>query len=751
MARKRIPKKEWAVLTHFIVKESEMIEKFLLKSNQASPEGPDPFLTYPGKIESCITDMSRVTANKACKNFLNMGILEVPKSYYTHKRGRKSDYYSLKSDLNTIRKLVQLVLEYLPYPEAQELLDNYYFTYNLNESLVREVLNEKGVCISRSFSIVDWDVEDAQRIIDIENVNSKYEEDKIDFSNLVKDVVSEYEQNNKKNEVRYVNRLKNFCKQFYKDCKNPNFDEIQYYFKEYDLINIIWSKNNDLSSSKDSFVHWGEFAYLPLNLKLPIFDGSFTEKKNIEKIKELNIETLYYAFYGDSYYLQTTIPGSLKSYIPSIISDLDDLRNDICCYSPEKLNSLEILINNLNDFIENFDQKYKTSLANHNFSYLVNDLEIIFSQVIDFLNSVKEKNAENIIGRRQDNIQRVFDPIKKQLEKVSTIKELKTQSIQNNYYNLLKDHYDTFEYEKLILPLLALIQASPLALNEFLNGEWEPFELSFSEWDGAKNNEFLTKFIHIAFLDLVSRPHVLTKGIVDGVSFNSYCPSNANHHEIVGLEDLNKCAECISNLMCEYFEELSYERWNISEGTSLKIRLKQIYELTFYLSFNVSTKQDISKISSSFSLDIIPDIDYYLFRIRSLKNPESLISKLRSKDETYNHIRGLLSRKIQNIIMHCDLSTTPSLKLKEDLLKELNFLLLKSELYRKGIFDNLAMKDEKVREAIQDLSTNNVYLKDLIQMIHEEPLYNLRRGLLTDNKRVLEKVFEDEFEQNNPF
>lgn len=747
----KISEKGWVILKHFIAKESELIEKFLQKDSQTVSESPDHFLTYPGEIESSMADMNRVTATTVCRTFLEMDILDISKIDYTHKRGPKSVHYSLKSDLNTIRKLVKLTLEYLPYPEAQELLDNYYFTYNLNESLVREVLNEKAVCIKRNFSIVDWDVEDAQHIIVLFETNdSENRKDRTDFSSLLKDAVNECEQNNKDTDKRHITRLNGFCEGFIEAYKGSELKNMDYYFRDSNLINIMFSKNNDFIYNSESNIFF-KFEVDPLSsqLNLPVFNDGYTELEKIEKIKELNIDAFYFAIHGNSDYL--TPRSEIKKEINNIIQILENFIYELSRYDPEISNTFEKLSNQLHDFKSTIVDKYKVCYACHDFRNLIKDTDKIHIQICDYLTTTYGKNSEVAIDETLNGIKLSFEHINKQFEEARDINELKTQYIQNYYHTLLNEHYDTFEYEKLILPLLALIQASPLALDEFLNGDWEHFEFSLYERGRAENSEFLTKLIHIAFLDLMCRPRVLEKGIVDGVSFNSYLPSNVNHYEIVGLGDHKKYNEYIRNLHNKYYEELSYDRLSILEGPSLKIRLKQIYELTFYLSFNVTTKEAASKISSSYSFNIIPDIEFYFFRTRSLKNSESLISKLRMKEEPYNHIRSLLSRKMQNIIMYCDLSTSPSLKLKEDLLKELNFVLLKSELYKKGIFDNLTTKDEKIKEDVQNLSNNKVCLKDLIQMVHEEPLYNLRRGILTNNKRLFEKVFEDEFELDYPF
>ena len=71
-------------------------------------------------------------------------------------------------------------------------------------------------------------------------------------------------------------------------------------------------------------------------------------------------------------------------------------------------------------------------------------------------------------------------------ERVKTVVDLNSDYLEDyswllSYRSGIDEHYTRYEYEKWILPILALIRASPEALKEFLFGDWKPYGLEPSE------------------------------------------------------------------------------------------------------------------------------------------------------------------------------------------------------------------------------------------------------------------------------
>lgn len=755
MIEEKIPEKEWMVLEHFIFSESKKIESILKRHNKATPENSDHFSTYPGEIESSI-DTSRVTAGKACKRLLKMSILEIPKITYTHLKGGKSNFYSLRSDLPTIKTLVKLILEELSFSKAKNLLDNYYFTYNLNEALVREVLCEKNVSITRHFSLIDIDSAKMKNLVKTYNSNNPgeeaYLEDKENVDSQYRDIISKYEKNNKKNESEYIQYLKQFCDQFEADIKDQSFDAKQYYFRDHDLYNISRSKFLEHRNTRNHFSYSNSIGpIVPLTLTFPVLKSDFYDRNNLDKIKEVNFDTFYYACYGDPYETYMKYPSWIIKEIISINQFLYESMDKVY-YDSEKYKSLHELSTKITEFIDQIDTKFNRCCAHLNFSEIKNDIIDLQNQTVECFNSIKNKDIEDVIDEQLIIINMKFGYIIRLLDKTKNIKNLSDQYIENNYASLFEEHYSVFEYEKLILPILALIHTSPRALNEFLNGDWKPFNLMFHNQRDTDNSEFLTKLMQITLVDAMCTSTIFKKGIVNAFSFNSSVVNGFDMFSRTAKQNDIDFVEYKINIRGEYYGELSYKQLRKDEYKPLSIQMKQIYE--FYLSMYYSTNanDDQKKISSSLSLNLIPDVEFQFFTVHNLKDAISLIKKLSdTRNSLYSHIRSLLSTKMQNIVLYYDVSSEPSIKLKEELLDELSHVMLKPELYKKGIFDKLVQSDEKVKDAVEYISKSNVSFKDMIQSVHENSGSSLARQILISNQQILRKIFKDEFDYDERY
>ena len=728
-----------------------MIELVLQKDNKLTSENRNLFSTYPSNIAKEI-DISRPTAGDACKMFSKIAILEVANHNYTHKRGGKSNFYSLKSNLLTIRKLVKLIIEQLPYSEAQRLLDNYYFTYKLNESLVREVLYEKDVSICRTFYALDWNINDAHRILNTFARNDGYSYNHEIVNNFIQNIeesIKSYEKDNKETESEYIGQIKDFCDSFNQDLNDPNFDEVQYYFKEYDFYNLSKSRyyTGNYPSTRYLFID----VISPFPLKLPVFNDSISEIEIFEKIKKMNLDIFCYTYYGDAYERLKSLPRNLILELNTSISRLEEIQIEII----QSLNQNKLVIIShtdlpFNDLIEKlhyYKNKVEADQLQHNtlaiYNIIKRDIDKLNELISEQFNSIKQENIDDFLVDKLNLIESRFRYILQKLDDFKNIREPEDQYILRNYNKTLQEHYSVFQYERLILPILVLIQSSPLALYEFLNGDWDSFELSFfDDQQKAKNSAFLAKLVHIAFIDIISKPCFFEKGIVESISFDSFCPSCINYFQTSGLDDYEKYVDYRHKILDGYYNELSYNKLRIIEGTSLKIKLKHIYELSLYLSFVAINKNDKPEIFPSLALNVLPEIEYNLFRMDRIKDMCSFISKLKKTNiQAYSHVRELFPLKVQNTMLHLDLSCRPSLRLKQEILNEFNLIVLKPELYQKGIFDSFIGSSDDFKEGLDDLS-----FKDVIQMVHSNSSSGLLMKLLINNKRLLERMFEDDIE-----
>lgn len=93
-----------------------------------------------------------------------------------------------------------------------------------------------------------------------------------------------------------------------------------------------------------------------------------------------------------------------------------------------------------------------------------------------------------------------------------------------HYRSGIREHYERVEYERWVLPILALIRASPAALEEFLFGDWKPYGLEsgcyyFSSEGGSCMNYPLFTLLFAAVRDLAMVRNVEGDRLVEKVCF----------------------------------------------------------------------------------------------------------------------------------------------------------------------------------------------------------------------------------------
>lgn len=103
-------------------------------------------------------------------------------------------------------------------------------------------------------------------------------------------------------------------------------------------------------------------------------------------------------------------------------------------------------------------------------------------------------------------------------EQIKKIKQVNYQyaDVDRLKFDWLDEHYEFWENEKLILPILALIQISSSAMTEFLFGDWEPdFENTLIDSQGTKMIEHLLfRLMFLAIGDLAIYRNVPESSIV---------------------------------------------------------------------------------------------------------------------------------------------------------------------------------------------------------------------------------------------
>jgi hypothetical protein len=316
--------KEWAVLTFFIDAQSEEITKWRNPYNK--DEKPKQFWSYPEKIKSRLLNISKPTIGSACKYFTEIEIFEATPDWPEHEPsktvagGGKIIYYSLKSDLYTIRILVKLIMD-LPWDDIILMLSKPYFIYHINEAIVKEVLEEKKVAIFRVLSLIELNDKLAQSIIDrYEKLNNG--EKTVKFEDLVKEILDRFENHHRKDQEIYLKQLTDCFEQFFEYRKDPSIDLIKYYYiNDYLLYGLLEGKRN-FSYYYQDILDFNYYFRYPLHMQFPVLKDS-TNTLNIF-IKENP-----YLFQENS-----ILENSTDDYFQDIIKDLE---RDYTYYEFEKL------------------------------------------------------------------------------------------------------------------------------------------------------------------------------------------------------------------------------------------------------------------------------------------------------------------------------------------------------------------------------------------------------------------------------
>lgn len=148
-SRTKLSKKQWSILEYFIEQESACMG--------ACKEGAPlhRFKTIAYKIEQEL-DISRVGARDICEKLKEYGFFESTEEWSDHQR---TTHYALhpKLPLPCIRLLVLGIRDYYSLPEQIAFMALAYVGHQINLALVNNILAEKGVSITRSIDILDWD------------------------------------------------------------------------------------------------------------------------------------------------------------------------------------------------------------------------------------------------------------------------------------------------------------------------------------------------------------------------------------------------------------------------------------------------------------------------------------------------------------------------------------------------------------------------------------------------------------------
>jgi hypothetical protein len=138
-----------------------------------------------------------------------------------------------------------------------------------------------------------------------------------------------------------------------------------------------------------------------------------------------------------------------------------------------------------------------------------------------------------------------------------------------------------------------------------------------------------------------------------------------------------------------------------------------------------------------------------LLSVKDITNAKNLIIKLKDEnDPVYSHIRNKLSYFVQNLILHYNNESTPSIEFQKTIIDGLNYALLRGDLYDGEIFNNVLSNEDIARWFGVDANLfdkDNFSKYDTNSMIYADP--NEQIKIIEKGRYILEKIFPDEIEQ----
>ncbi len=723
---KSLTKKQWKVLKFFIDKESKVIDRKQKEENgiidrSLNSSDFNHFLAYPAQIYHELNESpTKPAITEIATKFYKEGIFGIEKEKFKaprKDREKTTKNYFINSDLKAFRKIVRYSLDYskefLTSFERIDLFNQTYFQFNINEKLVKAQLAEKMVEIHRYLDLLDWDEKEARILFDF---NEKYlfSLDEIpgkDTWHLIEFLKQDFgldlgitlnhciqlseNESSEADEKTKEFLIKKFAVEWVKTAKIEKIDDgkaIKYFTEE----NFLELRNNDMRTSIIVKIDDGRTCEI-----LPqIFSEIEKRFIYIEKASDGR---------GIKIYTEEKAIISLRCDIKNrVLLEIDDGRTcDLIFY--EKNNKLDIFKKNPNEDItfEQYIQKNIREYENRktNFDPIESKdwlfIPLILFRLPIFPDSKPVDERIRIIEQYNEEMFRKFPIFRK---------------IRSGFLN----HEKKIQYENLILPILSLITASTAALDEFLNGNWEPFVLKwkyslFKLHENRMHCNFILKLLFITINDIAMTLDIPRGGIIQDVCIRS-SPIMGSIKQKDSLMEIS-----LKNYMNLYFD--AWFNTVKEKSNSVQVEPNKNDETQYWVKTWIKAK----KIGFS---DFISS--------KSIKNPKSLVIKLHERTPISMHLCDMMSNRMKILLSVYDISHAPSSQFLIMLYDEINILLRREDFYKKEVFKYSPITDN----TLNLIKYNIEVKKDLLKNGNQEE--TILFWIIRTNRSLLEEVFPDE-------
>jgi hypothetical protein len=694
---KSLTEKQWKVLKFFIDKESEVIdrrkreEKGIIDRSLNS-SNLDHFIAYPAKICRDLNENPTLPGIIIiAKKFSKEGIFGIEKKGFTAPRKgkeKKTKNHFINSDLEAFRKVVRYSLDYsnkyLTSSERIDLFNQTYFQFNINEKLVKAQLAGKKVEIHRYLDLLDWDENEARSLFNF-NETYLFSWDEIPGKDIW--------------------RLKEFLKQDFdvdlgvtrnhfielSDNESSEVENEKYKVFLMKIFGVDWVKTAKIEKIDKGKAEKVSTEKHFLELRNNDINGSIIIRIDDGRTCEM----LGRKGEGNIYIEKTSDGRSIKIYDEEkvIVSLRCDIKNKVLLETDDgrtcdlisyrKNNKLSIFKKNPNQdttFEQHIQENIKYNEKRKPNFDTTESKDWLFIPLIPFRLPIFP------YSQPEDERIRIIEQYNEEMFKKFPIFRM----IRSGFLN----HETKFEHENLILPILSLITASTAALDEFLNGNWEPFVLKgkyslFELHENRMHCNFILKLLFTAINDIAMTLDIPRCGIVQDVCIRS-SPIYGSIKQKDSLMEIS-----LKNYMNLYFDAW----FNTVKEKSTSVQVERKNDETQYW---VKTWIKPKKIGFS---DFISS--------KCIKNPKSFVMKLQERTPISRHLRDLMSNRMKIILSVYDISDAPSDQFLTMLYDEINNLLRREDFYNKEVFKYLPITDN----TLNLIKYNIEEKKDLLKMV----------------------------------
>lgn len=254
------------------------------------------------------------------------------------------------------------------------------------------------------------------------------------------------------------------------------------------------------------------------------------------------------------------------------------------------------------------------------------------------------------------------------------------------YPSVLENQFTTIQREQLILPILALVQSSPMVLAEFFLGTWETFNLpnGLFHWKNESfTNPFFMRFVSLAISDMANTLKIPGNRYVDSFELR------------------------------EFSKQLTLDGEYRKEDGILRIGLTRGYDIYYDMGYSTRdrkhppslfpTIEEKKPSPNKFWVKIrVRQVSPFFIRKTEVKDVALLLTLLKANNQLSDHIRGILSNRMQNLILRYE-NNEPSIAFTKFLIEEINRALLREDFFNPKAFSEIKIS-KKTKDGIDGYS-----------------------------------------------